>query len=173
MKVRLGVVAGVVLLGLLMVVGPSSGEIRLDTGDLRYCWWWVPVRYERMPEPERSRIQVVAAAGPAVPAEWVTCVRYPLRCSNNPDLMCRSFYASIAAWSGEDPKIARWALEDVVNYVRTTHAQYGLPASGHVLSGFIVEMSKGRVVADWRDQEEMKAYCAAHGYVLPAAGTAP
>src|ERR1041384_6470997 len=95
-------------IGLLLLVvgylsGPTTGEIRLDTGDLRYFWWGIPLRNRPMPEPSRSKLVTLGSKSPAVPADWVVCVTYPLRSSNNTDSMCQSFYRSVAILADEDP----------------------------------------------------------------------
>ncbi|MEI8196781.1 MAG: hypothetical protein WCI73_12855 [Phycisphaerae bacterium] len=111
-----------------------------------------------------------ASKSPALPAKWVTCVTYPLSGSNNPDAMCQSWYYSIAIWVDEDPKIARWAMEDVVNYIQ--YAKWGLPQSHGLVSNVLVDWQARKVQADWRDQEEVKIFCSSHGYVPSPASPA-
>ena len=166
-----GIVIILLMLGLDFLFGPHSGQIRLDTGDLRYCWFGIPFQYDRMPEPHRSKLLALASKSPSIPAKWVTCVTYPLPSSNNTDIMCRDFYELTAIWADEDPKIARWALEDIVDYIRDTHVQYGLPKSCAIFD--VVDRIGRKVEADWRDQDEIKLYCAAHGYVPPPPATRP
>lgn len=170
LMILVGVFAVVLFVG-FRGIGPTSGQIRLDTGDLRYCWWGIPLYYKPMPEPWRSKVMTLASEAPAVPAKWVTCVTYPLSTSNNQDIMCGDFYVSVAMWADEDPKIARWAMDDVVEYIELSHATSGLPNSCHVLGPFLVDYELGRVRADWRDQAEVMEYCSSHGYV--PASTSP
>jgi len=106
-------ILGILTLGLAWAYGPTSAQIRLDTGDLRYCWWGIPLRHELMPEPDRSKIMALARKSKAVPEIWVTCVRYPKHTSNNPDLMYQHFYEDIAMQADEDQDLAIWQLEDV------------------------------------------------------------
>jgi len=139
---RRGVIIGTVVVALLFLIivvgaGPTSGQIRLDTGDLRYCRWGIPLSYKRMPEPARSKIVVLAAKSPAVPATWVTCITYPRSPESNTDSMCRGCYWYISIWADEDPKIARWALEDLVDYIPRMLTRGGLPESAPVLSDFV------------------------------------
>lgn len=157
------------------VHGPTSGQIRLDTGDLRYCWYGIPLRYRPMPEPERSHIVALASRAPAIPHRWVTCVTYPLPSSNNTDSMCRDFYWSVAIWSTVDRQIARRAFDDVVKYIDRTHATSGLPDSCEILDTFVVDWHSCTVNPAWRDMEEVKSYCTCIGYTPPpaAAPTAP
>jgi hypothetical protein len=167
--VFLGLIALFVFAAYSYVRGPTSGQIRLDTGDLRYCWYGIPVRYRTMPEPQRSKLLALASKAPPISAKWVTCVTYPLPTSNNSDAMCVGFYWSIAIWSDEDPKIARWAMDDVANYILGMPTAAGLPHSFLVLSPFVVDKHTRAVKAGWRDQDWVKLYCADHGYIPPPA----
>jgi len=167
-----GVVAVLFLLGFGFLRSPTSGEVRLDTGDIRYCWWGIPLKYERMAEPQRSKLLALASKSPVIPAKWVTCTEYSLSPEYRPDRMCQGFYWSIAIWSDEDSKIARWAMDDVVEYLNQ-NAKCGLPQSVHLLNDPIVDWHARKVNADWRDQDAVKSYCAAHGYVLPPPSSHP
>ena len=113
--VAAGVVVPLLFVMFYLFMGPTSGQIRLDTGDLRYCWFGIPVYYDRMPEPERSKLGTLARRSPAVPAKWVTCVTYPLRGSFNANIACQSHYL-LALQPGvtKIPKIARWAMDDLI-----------------------------------------------------------
>ena len=180
-RVRLrpaAVLAVTIVLALWLVVrppGPTSADIRLDTGDLRYRWFGVPVWYDRMPEPTRSHLLAAAAGSAVLTPEWQTCVTYPLPTSNNTDAMCRGFYAEGADWIPADPGVARLVLEDVATYVRRTNARSGLPASVRMLSPLGVMGIDARGIRtirpDWRDDPEVQAYLQSKGYVPPA--TAP
>ncbi|HUU95110.1 MAG TPA: hypothetical protein VM487_05175 [Phycisphaerae bacterium] len=153
-----------------------SGQIRLDTGDLRYRFLGVPFRYDAMPEPERSMLLSLAQESDRLSSEWRTCVRYPLPTSNNPDVMCRGYYVYATAWIGVDRRLARLALEDVADYVETTGAQYGLPDACLVLSPLVVERASDdtlRVIDDWRNHEDVVAYCQMKGHDVSPAGNEP
>ncbi len=166
--------APIVFLGLFLVLyliakGPTSGQIRLDTGDLRYCWYGIPVEYRQMPEPQRSKILKIAAMSPAVPTEWQTCVTYPLPTSNNPDAGQVCDYLRIAAWADEDPALAKMALTDHVDSLRKMHGPLWI-GGGSVLFS-VNEFGTDKVETNWRDDPIVQAYCAAHGYVPPPPAT--
>jgi len=165
--IRLAITATVCVGAFAFVCGPTSGEIRIDTGDLRYCWRGVPLEYRRMPEPERSSLFALASRHPAVPAQWATCVRYPKSYTNNPDFEYRGYYREVAIWAEVDPMIARWAMEDVADHIekRATRNFYS------VLSFRVVD--QGKVNPDWRDMEAVKDYCLQHGYVPPPPPPSP
>lgn len=158
------------LFGLGVVLGPSSADIRLDTGDLRYRYFGIPIVYERMPEPQRSRLLALASQSPILVSEWHQCANYPLPTTNNTDGMCRDFYFKIDAWIDVDPQIARLAAEDVASYIRDTNALESLPKSYSLLSGFVVEWTadnRQSVREDWRDDEGVRAYFDTHGIAIP------
>jgi hypothetical protein len=120
---RASILIGLLILGYGVIHGPRNGQIRLDTGDLRYCWWGIPLEYDEMPEPQRSKIVALAKKSSAVPAIWVMCVRYPKDTTNNLDIMYQGFYRRIAWQAGEDPDLAKWQLEDVAATIQNpTHA---------------------------------------------------
>ena len=174
---------GVILTGVLAVLlalgygyfhGPTSGQIRLDTGDLRYCWYGIPLEYHPMAEPERSKLLALAAKSPtrpSIPAKWVTCTTDPSSTEHRPHVMFREMYFSVAIWTDEDRQIARWAMDDLVDYV--LHAKWGLPKSRLLLNGEVVDWRTCKVTADWRDRDEVKWYCADHGYIPPAPARTP
>ena len=162
--IRLATYAAILFLLYAFLRGPTSGQIRLDTGDLRYCWCGIPLLYRQMPEPERTKILKLAAAPIAIPHQWITCVTYPLHGSNNPDLMCRSFYRRVAIWSDIDPHIARWTLEDVATYIHDTHATHSLPESCVVLESTAIDTITGKPDPDWRKMKDVKDYCLRHSY---------
>src|SRR4051794_11018966 len=93
-----------VAVGIILRGGPlTSADIRLDTGDLRYRYLGVPLSYERMPEPQRSRLLALAAGSNVLRPEWHTCATFPKVGSNNPDRMCRGWYFQASVWAAEDP----------------------------------------------------------------------
>ncbi len=147
--------------------GPTSGEIRLDTGDLRYCYFGIPFSYSRMPEPQRSRLLSLSAGSSILKPQWFTCVTYPLTGSNNPDLMVEGFYSRATAWIPVDPKLAQMIVEDIAKYVKGTNARSGLPDSFYLVSGFLVDQNtQGQWTLDpnWRQDEEVQNYFTAKGY---------
>lgn len=143
--------------------GPTSVEIRLDSGDVRYCWYGIPLKYERMREPQRSRLLALAAREPAIPAKWVTCFEGRPGPEANPIIPGK--YWGIAAWAGEDPNIARWLLDEVTDYLQSFKAD-GSPA--HLAWVSMVDMPSCKVHADWRNDEEVRYFCSLHGYTPPA-----
>jgi hypothetical protein len=153
--------------------GPSYGQIRLDSGDLRYFYFGIPV-YDPMPEPYRSQIRGLSQNSPILKSQWVTCVVYPLEGSNNPDKMIRRFYYNATAWIKEDPHLASLILNDVGKYViDAARKDYpgGLPESSELLSGMIVQYNAAGDVAvnpDWRADEGVSEYLKAKGYTPPA-----
>jgi len=151
----------------ILFCGPSSGDIRLDTGDRRYCYLGIPLSNRPMPEPYRSKLLALANKSPAIPSTWVQCVTYPLPSSNNTDLMCADFYRNVAIWSDEDPTLARLALEDVANYVPRMLSHGGLPEPFPLLTPLIIDHRTNTINPDWRTDAEIQPYLAAHHYTPP------
>ena len=144
--------------------GPSSADIRLDTGDLRYRYLGIPLVYERMPEPHRSRLLSLARESSALEAEWHQCADYPLPTTNHTDRMCRVFYYKIEAWIREDRIIALSAAEDVAEYIRTTNAKHSLPESVALLKhGDWNDDGDYTVRGDWRDDDDLRSYLKMRG----------
>src|SRR4051794_30927178 len=76
----------------------TSADIRLDTGDLRYRYFGIPIVYEKMPEPQRTRLLALTAGSAVCRNEWYQCAVFPLPTTNHTDGMCRGFYMKIDAW---------------------------------------------------------------------------
>ncbi len=153
-----------------IISGPSSADIRLDTGDLRYRYLGIPVVYERMPEPQRSRLQSLASQSSVLVDEWHQCADFPLPTTNNTDGMCLSFYMRADAWIDVDQNVARLALEDVATYIRDTHARESLPHSFALLNGFVIELTDDHryaVRSEWREDEAVRTFFESHGIPIP------
>jgi hypothetical protein len=163
---------GVIAFALFALLrGPTSVQIRLDTGDLRYCYFGVPVWWERLPEPRRTQLLSLSNGSSVLKPRWFTCAIFPLPTSNNTHLMCRSWYFDATVWIHEDPKLARWMLEDVAGYIALTNAKQGLPASSMFLSGFFVEPDDNgqwAVKKGWQADAEVQAYLEMKGNAPPA-----
>jgi hypothetical protein len=128
----------VLAIGLIAVVvyfslGPTSADMRLDTGDLRYRYMGIPIVYERMPEPQRSRLLQLTQGSRVCAPTWEQCASFPLHTSNNPDAMCRGFYMRIDAWIDVDKKLALAGVEDIARYISETNGRRGLPRSTPLL----------------------------------------
>ena len=155
-------------LGILFIIyyalvhGPTSGQVRLDSGDLRYRWFGIPLYYEPMPEPYRSKI--LSLKSPAVPAQWVTFAENPWLIEH--DLTNRYRYDFVASWAEADPNIARLALADLADDIKLTP---WCPTKSHlVLSPFVIDLKTEKLPPNWRDLEDVKDYCAIHSYTPTA-----
>lgn len=137
----------------------TSADIRLDSGDLRYRYFGIPIVYERMPEPQRTRLLALTAGSSVCRDVWRQCAVFPLRTTNNSDAMCRGFYLKIDAWIDVDRALARAGIEDVGRYVIETRVREGLPRSFPLM--LPVERGEGgrmRVRAEWREDERVQVY---------------
>ncbi|MFH1746348.1 MAG: hypothetical protein ABIG44_04815 [Planctomycetota bacterium] len=144
-----------------------SAQIRLDTGDLRYCLLGIPLQYDRMSEPQRSAILAISSKSPPISSKWVTCAVFPLPTSNNSHWMCVRYYCEVTAWMDVDPVLARMILEDIADYIETTNVMYSLPESHSMLNPGVVEYGKDgkyRVIDGWENDEGVQLYCQRKGY---------
>jgi hypothetical protein len=107
-------------IGILVVIGGmfffdygKYAQIRLDTGDVRYCFLGIPFYYKYTPSQTRSAIISITGKDPSVEKKWFTCVIFPKKGSNNVELMYHNFYEEAAAWIRVDPKIASYIFKDI------------------------------------------------------------
>lgn len=160
----------IIVILLLLVIAipfllrPTSVYIRLDTGDLRYYCMGVPVRYDMMSEPQRSILLSVATTEPSLSGQWSQCSMYGELASDRPDLTYKSFYAVSSYWSATDRTILKLILIDLGDYVRKSHAKFGLPTCYILISPRIIDLRLRRVRADWKSNENVIDFCHAHGY---------
>jgi hypothetical protein len=149
-----------------LLYGPTSAEIRIDTGDLRYRYLGIPLEYKNMPEPERSLLLELAKKSNVLDGSWHECAKYPLPTTNNTDTMCRLFYHRVATWVQVDPQLALFLAEDVARYIQQTKARHGGPKGSYLLLWLMENDDDGSdVVKDgWQDDEEVQAYLQSVGY---------
>jgi hypothetical protein len=76
--------------------------------------------------------------------------------------MVRRFYCEAAVWADADREIAKFVLQDIADYVRTTHATHGLPRCTAMLWPDVIENREGRVRvnSNWKDNPEVQQYLA-------------
>ncbi|MFO0838151.1 MAG: hypothetical protein U1D55_06455 [Phycisphaerae bacterium] len=139
-------------------------QIRLDSGDLRWCYWGVPVWVERMPEPDRSAILAVSSSSRVIRPEWRTCAVYPRRTTNCTEAMCWGFYRRAVEWVPIDRNIARLALEDIANYIVATGAESSLPDCALLFHSHAIDPNTKRVSPNWQSDETVRWYCESKGY---------
>ena len=156
----LPVLATIVLLAVfLWWLGPTSADIRLDTGDLRYCFYGIPLSHEPMPEPQRSQLLALTKMSRVCIPMWVRCAEFPQSGTNCKECMCRNFYCRGLAWSDEDPNVALAIIEDIALYIKATNAKAGAPESSYLLR-YAERTSSGKVRlnSDWKSDPHVQAY---------------
>jgi len=167
----IGIVILIGFVGYSLISGPTSKQIRLDTGDLRYCWWGICFGYQPMQEPIRSKLLALSAKSPAIEDKWVTCVRYPRLADHHVEVRYLEYYVYITYWDAADPTIARWILEDVTKSIESK--TWGTPLVHEILSSAVIDLSARKLKTNWRENEMVRRYCAAHGYDLTTRATFP
>lgn len=143
---------------------PTSAEIRLDTGDLRYLRGDQVVKFREMEEPYRSTLLTVAGNSTALKAQWHLCSNNPSDPEHNTDKRCQRFFRNAAAWIIADREIGLLVAEDVVQYIETTDGQISAPDCYPLL----IWVQKGPdgtlvVLNGWQKDEQVIQYLSQHG----------
>lgn len=149
--------AGTLTLLSLLGVG-SAIQVRLDTGDQRFCFWGFPVM--TTPMQAESRQALLSLDDPEVPRRWVGCATDVG--TNHAAAMVYCFYRDAAAWVDVDPQIARLILRDIARYLEATHALQGLPDCSSML--WLDTHQRFHVPEGWEQNPQVQAYLAAKGY---------
>jgi hypothetical protein len=148
----------------------TSADIRLDTGDLRYRYFGIPLYYQRMPEPRRSQLLALAAQSKILTSQWQRCATFPLQSSCSEDFMWRDRYFRASVWASQDPTLARLMLEDEAAALR--NQTFGC----HFLNNVYVQMDNTRkwvVVPGWQQDPDLLTYMAIKHYTPPATQPTP
>lgn len=166
-----GLLGFLAVMAVLCVMGHGwIAQIRLDCGDLRYCYLGFSVLASPMPEPARTTLTGIADESLTLRPEYHTCEVFPRRSAVPVDQRCRDAYRRVAAWADADRTIARLALEDLAEYIERTDARAGAPACAVILGADVIDSTIGDVLPDWRTNANVIAYCAAKGYPIPGNG---
>jgi hypothetical protein len=129
----------VFVLAVLLYFSPNDGQINYRTGTLRYRKCFIPYTYDQMIRFNTEWLSL------GMPDEWGTVVKYPLKSSNNTDMMVRSFISGIAIWEKYDHEFAKRMATEVVEYIKETKCNYGLPKHSIYYSGFILDYESGSI----------------------------
>lgn len=142
---------------------PTSVEIRLDTGDLRYLRGDQVVKFREMEEPYRSTLLSVTGDSPALKSQWQLCSNNPSDPEHNTDKRCQRFFRNAAAWIIADREIGLLVAEDVAQYIETTDGQISAPECT-LLFMWVDRASDGTVAVrdGWQDDESVQWYLAQH-----------
>jgi hypothetical protein len=162
--IRLALFALFLLVAVQFANGPTSADVRLDTGDLRYCWYGIPFRWSRMPEPDRSKLVALAALPPAIPARWVNCANSPFALSHGSQIMTQRSFARATYWLDEDPQLARWAMEEAVAPFDATFTSRGNDAI-YVLLQDPQIITPTSVTPAWRSDTDLQEFCRRYGHI--------
>ena len=149
------------------MLGPSSADIRIDTGDLRYRYFGIPVVYRRMPEPYRSGLLAFGRDQDLLRPDWVQCEDFPFGGSGKDYArMFQGFYVKLVPWIGEHRGVARALARDIVRSIKIR--KLGLPRGSYLLDWLTRRGTQGtlRVRSGWRDDPEVQAYLNSSGIEL-------
>ena len=134
---------------------PTSFEIRLDTGDIRYFHDGELLSEEQMEEPFRSALLSAATESNAMKPDWHRGGRPPGRSSR----MCRRYYRSAAVWLMKDREIGLLVANDVTRWIKETNATFSAPDAFPLIS-WVKSHPDGSigVVDYWRKDEQAQLY---------------
>ncbi len=155
------------------VYGPlTSADIRLDTGDIRYRYFGIPLVYERMVEPARSTILSLSGGSTVLTPQWMPCESFPLsRWATPRERLYSVRYAAATAWAKVDPKAARLVLEEIAGEL--SGKTYPSLDSATMLSLLDRDATGTWTVdPDWRTNPDAVAWLAKRGLVIPATQSA-
>jgi hypothetical protein len=143
---------------------PTSAEIRLDTGDLRYLMDDQVIESREMEEPYRSTLLSIAEHSPVLRDEWHRCSNNPHDPEHNIERRCQRFFRNAAAWLITDREIGLLVAEDVAKYIERTNAEYDSPDCIYLFDWVERGSDETLVVRDgWQKDEQVKQYLAQHG----------
>jgi hypothetical protein len=165
-KVALACLLAVLAIWLVNLIGPTSAQVRLDTGDLRYRWFGMPLEFESMAEPNRSKIVALAAMAPPIHTEWA---HFPKPSTlSNPHVQCVNSYHEVAEWSDQDRTLARLLLMDVAEEARD-RSYMGEVTPAFRLAWPVLDYKSlhGNSFLGWQKDPAVLQYCASHGYTPP------
>lgn len=102
--------SGTIIIGRIVLFGPTGAQFRLDTGDLRYTYFGIPGDTHRTSEPERSTIVSLAAGSAVLKPEWVSV---PYDRTHGPQWFSQHLFYRAAHWAVVDRQMSKALLEDI------------------------------------------------------------
>jgi hypothetical protein len=145
--------------------GPTSIQIRMDCGDLRFKYFGIPARWEPMPEPARSRLLSAVAGSSTVQPVWLPIV--PQHTSYDHAGAYQSWYHAMAAWADVDPTVCRLLVEEFGNSVKAANGERHVAPRGLRLL-HAEDFPAGDT--SWLKDPAIIEFCSERGYVRPEWG---
>jgi hypothetical protein len=154
----------------LAEMGPSSTDIRVDCGDLRFRYLGVPLSYEYMPEPQRS---VLLNNSAHIAKPWVSLGSggKPGSKTYKDAAIWRIYFYQDTAWASVD----RGLLNEILNDVRalllkkTPSGKQSNMALSLISDPDIVDTDKNIIKSDWEKSPIVKEYISIHNKLHPDA----
>src|SRR6476659_612697 len=88
--------------------GPDAAELSLNSGDIRYYYFGLPLKYSRMPEPQRTDIVTVTSPLLKGGSEWAYVPVERTSSDSPPITRFRLFYSQASAWKRADPAVCKF-----------------------------------------------------------------
>jgi ankyrin repeat protein len=145
--------------------GPKTTEVRLDSGDLRFCFLGIPFRHQLVYY--RSAIQYVTARQPAIKAKWYLVGDW------HDHEVGRYYDVYAPAWLSIDPSVARIVYVDLARVARVGWPRHSHPPCGVMLwwigDGALTYGEEFDCVKPgWRRSPGVIEYLREHGHTLGA-----
>jgi hypothetical protein len=142
-----------------LLVGPKT-EIRIDCGDTRLSLLGIPVKYQRMEEPERSILLSPSSRNQPSPSRWVPVVAQEM--SFNPEGAYRHWFRTSCAWAKESPDIFQTLRTDIGSCIEDAGGRRVAILKEYELLK-CVDPETGIVRPGWKSNELVIRFCAEHG----------
>jgi hypothetical protein len=146
---------------LLFFLTPTSIEIRLDCGDLRFKRWGIPISHAPMHEPERTTLLSLAGDSKKMAPEWAPIV--PQTTSNYNAGEYAGFYKRAAEWDSVDRTLFRLMVEDIAAKINAAAGKK------HVVPSWMGEfdgIDPKKLGYDWSKNPKILKFCQERGYLL-------
>ena len=172
-------IAAVVVVGLVLAA-TTQVQMRPDTGELRYCALWMPLRQKPLRGDVRRAIRHVTERGVPLRHEWHTVgVWWWGWPSERQGELSRYHYPRAAAWLSVAPSVSRLVFEDLAGYVervgKHTMPDEGVPCRAALEPGALMVDQWGEcyVRPGWRRDPALTAYLENRGWTPDARLPAP
>jgi hypothetical protein len=152
-----------VAVGYAALMGPSSTEIRMDCGDVRYRYFGMPMIFTRQNPESRLILLSLARKSPFLRPVWLPVVRQTS--SNNPLAAYQNWYVGASIWCSVDADVGRLLVEDIASAIRDAKGvKIGVPKGIYLLR---LTYETDLIPTNWMFDPKVRAYCKARGYSRP------
>jgi len=166
-----GITLIILIIVLRVVFGrPDAAELSLNSGDIRYYYFGLPLKYSRMPEPQRTDIVTVTSPLLKGGSEWAYVPVERTSSDSPPITRFRLFYSQASAWKRADPAICKFIFQDIMDAIHDRRwTDGGIPALRILEYSDVFDANLNRVMPGWKVSTSVQDYCQSHSYT-PSGG---